>query len=178
VVALVRGGTADDIDYTGAECDNWATGPVGGTDPDGAPTAWSPDDPGVQTGLDTDWNQVRYGRPEGYSCCPRSAAGFLLQSGFGFDGVDSTGESYDVNEPFVLGVFCHYNRPILAPSEQGKLQSVPLNVTVSGLLCDNDQSPAEGSSMTFTYFMRLDETPNTGLAVEDCPYQPSTSVLF
>ena len=61
VVALVRGGTTDDIDYTGAECDNWATGPTG-TDPDGAPTNWQGSwfDQGPST---TDWNQVRYGRP-------------------------------------------------------------------------------------------------------------------
>ena len=167
VVALVRGGT----DYTGAKCNNWATGPTG-TDPDVAPTNWQGSwfDQGPST---TDWNQVRYGRPQGYSACPDTDAGFLLQSGFGFDGVDPTGDSYGKNEAFVLGVFCHYNRPIYSQSNQGKLQSVPLNVTVSGLLCDNDQSPAEGSSMTFTYFMRLDETTNTGVDLEDCPY-PST----
>jgi len=167
VVALVRGGT----DYTGAKCNNWATGPTG-TDPDVAPTNWQGSwfDQGPST---TDWNQVRYGRPQGYSACPDTDAGFLLQSGFGFDGVDPTGDSYGKNEAFVLGVFCHYNRPIYSQSSQDKLQSVPLNVTVSGLLCDNDQSPAEGSSMTFTYFMRLDETTNTGVDLEDCPY-PST----
>jgi len=167
VVALVRGGT----DYAGAECDNWATGPTG-TDPDGAPTNWQESwfNQGEST---TDWNQVRYGRPEGYTWCPRSTAGFLLQSGFGFDGVDSTGESYDVNEPFVLGVFCHYNRPIYAQNNQGKLQSVPLSVTVSDLKCDNGQPPAEGASMTFTYSMRLDETTNTNVPINECPY-PST----
>ncbi len=172
VVALVRGGTAGS-DYTGAACDNWATGPTG-TNPDGAPTNWSQTNPGVQTGLNTDWNQVRYGRPQGQGSCPDSDEEFLLQSGFGFDGVDPIEESYGVNEAFVLGVFCHYNRPIYAPSEQGKLQSVPLNVTVSDLKCDNGQPPAGGvSSMTFTYFMRLDETTNTGVDLEDCPY-PST----
>ncbi len=169
VVALVRGGT----DYAGAECDNWATGPTG-TNPDGAPTTWSTDEPSVQTGLTTDWNQVRYGRPQGYSDCPDTTAGFLRQSGFGFDGVGSTEENYDVNEPFVLGVFCHYNRPIYAQSEQGKLQSVPLNVTVSGLQCDDGKPPAGGvSSMTFTYSMRLDETTNTNVPINKCPY-PST----
>jgi hypothetical protein len=114
---------------------------------------------------------VRYGRPQGYSACPNTDAEFLLQSGFGFDGVDSTGESYDVNEPFVLGVFCHYNRPIYAKNNQGKLQSVPLSVTVSDLKCDDEESPVEGTSMTFTYSMRLDETANTP---GNCPY-PSTT---
>ena len=170
VVALVRGGTG----YTGAKCDNWATGPTG-TDPNGTPTAWSQTNPGVQTGLDTDWNQVRYGRPEGYSDCPDTTAGFLLQSGFGFDGVDPTGDSYGKNEAFVLGVFCHYNRPIYSQSSQDKLQSVPLNVTVSGLLCDNGAEPDEGSSMTFTYYMRLDETTNTNVPIGDCPYPSTTS---
>ena len=167
VVALVRGGT----DYTGAECNNWATGPTG-TNPDEAPTAWQGSwfDQGPST---TDWNQVRYGRPEGNSSCPDTTAEFLLQSGFGFDGVDPIVENYDVNEPFVLGVFCHYNRPIYAQSEQGKLQSVPLSVTVSDLKCDNGQPPAEGASMTFTYSMRLDETTNTNVPINECPY-PST----
>ena len=171
VVALVRGGT----DYTGAECDNWATGPTG-TNPDGAPTTWSTDEPSVQTGLTTDWNQVRYGRPgrpEYLNRCPTDTEGFLLQSGFGFDGVDPIDESYDVNEAFVLGVFCHYNRPIYAQNNQGKLQSVPLSVTVSDLKCDNGQPPAEGASMTFTYSMRLDETTNTNVPINKCPY-PST----
>lgn len=175
VVALVRGGTGGS-DYTGAECDNWATGPTG-SDPNGTPTAWSQNDPGVQTGSNTDWNQVRYGRPgikEYRYNCPGNTdtAGFLLQSGFGFDGVDPVTEDYDINEAFVLGVFCHYNRPIYSQSNQGKLQSVPLNVTVSGLKCDNGQPPAGGvSSMTFTYSMRLDETANTP---GNCPY-PSTT---
>jgi len=88
--------------------------------------------------------------------------------------VDPVTEDYDINEAFVLGVFCHYNRPIYSQSSQDKLQSVPLNVTVSGLLCDNGAEPDEGSTMTFTYYMRLDETTNTGVPREDCPYPSST----
>lgn len=171
VVALVRGGVAGS-DYTGAECDNWATGPAGGLDPNGSPTAWSQDDPGVQTGSNEDWNQVRYGRLEVQGSCPSTTANFLKQSGFGFDGAMATGEDYQKNQPFVLGVFCHYNNPIYAQTNKGKLQSVPLNVTVSDLKCDNGQPPAGGvSSMTFTYSMRLDETANTP---GNCPY-PSTT---
>ena len=170
VVALVRGG-ADGSDYTGAECDNWATGPTG-SNPNGNPTAWSQDDPGVQTGSNEDWNQVRYGRLEVQGSCPSTTANFLKQSGFGFDGAMATGEDYQKNQPFVLGVFCHYNNPIYAQTNKGKLQSVPLNVTVSDLKCDNGQPPAGGvSSMTFTYSMRLDETANTP---GNCPY-PSTT---
>ncbi|HUM50023.1 MAG TPA: choice-of-anchor K domain-containing protein, partial [Anaerolineaceae bacterium] len=107
--------------------------------------------------------------------CPDTTAEFLLQSGFGFDGADSTGESYDVNEPFVLGVFCHYNNPVYAPSEQGKLQSVPLDVTVSGLKCDDGDEPDEGDEMTFTYSMRLDETTNTNVPIDECPYPSDVS---
>ena len=177
VVALVRGGVAGS-DYTGAECDNWATGPAGGPDPDGNPTTWQGSwfNQGPDT---TDWNQVRYGRPgiDQYRFnCPGSndTAGFLLQSGFGFDGAASTGEDYQKDQPFVLGVFCHYNNPIYLTEGWEKLQSVPLNVTVSDLKCDDGSTPDEGSSMEFTYYMRLDETTNTGVDLEDCPY-PSTT---
>jgi hypothetical protein len=98
----------------------------------------------------------------------------LLQSGFGFDGAASTGEDYQKNQPFVLGVFCHYNNPIYSTDGWEKLQSVPLNVTVSGLQCDNGTPPIGGNTMTFTYYMRLDETTNTNVPRENCPY-PSTT---
>jgi len=176
VVALVRG-EDDGGNYSGAECNSWATGPISGSDPNGEPTAWSQTNPGLQATPNTDWNQVRYGRPgiEQYAnSCPNGTDGFLLQSGFGFDGVDTV-EDYDINEAFVLGIFCHYNKTIYSPTNQGLLQSVPLNVTVSGLLCDNNQPPAEGSSMTFTYYMRLDETTNTNVPIGDCPYPSTTS---
>jgi len=177
VVALVRGGTAGS-DYTGAECDNWATGPTG-TNPDGNPTTWKESwfNQGSNT---TDWNQVRYGRPgiDQYSDdCPGSTdtAGFLLQSGFGFDGAAATEEDYQQNVPFVLGVFCHYNNPIYLTKRWEKLQSVPLNVTVSDLKCDDGSTPDDGSSMEFTYYMRLDETINTGIEdPNDCPYLSTT----
>lgn len=179
VVALVRGGNGVQ-DYEDAECSNWATGPTG-TDPDAAPTSWQ----GTywnQTGLTTDWNQVRYGRPgiSGYNECGdiEDDADFLLQSGFGFNGIDIEDPLvyYGENQPFVMGVLCHYNNPIYAQSNEGKLQSVPLTVTVGDIKCDDaNQTPAVPSSSSFTYYLRLDETNNTNygfpLPLTSCPYR-------
>jgi len=179
VVALVRGSNAGE-NYEDAECSNWATGPTG-TDPDAAPTSWQ----GTywnQTGLTTDWNQVRYGRPgiSGYNECGdiEDDADFLLQSGFGFNGIDIEDPLvyYGENQPFVMGVLCHYNNPIYAQSNEGKLQSVPLTVTVGDIKCDDaNQTPAVPSSASFTYYLRLDETNNTNngfpLPLTSCPYR-------
>jgi len=176
VVALVRGSNAGE-NYEDAECSNWATGPTG-TDPDAAPTSWQ----GTywnQTGLTTDWNQVRYGRPgiSGYNECGdiEDDADFLLQSGFGFNGIDIEDPLvyYGENQPFVMGVLCHYNNPIYAQSNEGKLQSVPLTVTVEGIKCDDGSDPIGGTTTSFTYNLRLDETTNTDIPLDDCPY-PST----
>ncbi len=166
-VALVKGGTG----FTGAACEAWGTGPTG-WDPNAAPTSWqttwwNQSPPG------TDWNQVRYGRPgpfgdqPGYMSCPAAGdtAGFQRQSGFGFNGMDLEDPlvQYTVNQPFLMGTFCHYNNPIYAPTTQGQLHSVPLTVTVSGIRCDdvNISPPLEGDTISFTYHFRLDETPNT-----------------
>lgn len=179
VVALVRGSNAGE-NYEDAECSNWATGPTG-TDPDAAPTTWQTTYWNQSPNMtETDWNQVRYGRP-GYTGSPYTScdliddAGFLLQSGFGFDGADLENPNvyYGENVPFVMGDLCHYNNPIYSQSNQGKLQSVPLTITVGGIRCDNDTDPIDGTSRSFTYYLRLDETTNTGVALEDCPY-PST----
>lgn len=177
VVALVRGSNAG-ANYEDAECSNWATGPTG-TDPDAAPddwrtTYWSQSPP------TTDWNQVRYGIP-GYTGSPYGRCsdidddGFLRQSGFGFDGANLEDPSvyYGENVPFVMGNLCHYNNPIYSQSNEGKLQSVPLTITVDGIRCDNGTDPTDGTSRSFTYYLRLDETNNTGVALADCPY-PST----
>lgn len=177
VVALVRGSNEGQY-YEDAECSNWATGPTG-TDPDAAPTTWQ-NTYWNQTGLTTDWNQVRYGRP-GYegspygSCSDIDNAGFLLQSGFGFNGIDIEDPLvyYGENEPFVMGILCHYNNPIYAQTNEGKLQSVPLTVTVDDILCDDGNPPTDGDSTSFTYYLRLDETTNTNVPLQDCPY-PST----
>ncbi len=181
VVALVRGSNAGAASYEDAECSNWATGPTG-TNPNAAPTHWQDTYWNQTTGYsNTDWNQVRYGRP-GYTgspytnCATIDNAGFLLQSGFGFNGVDveSPLVYYGENQPFVMGVLCHYNNPIWAQNNEGKLQSVPLTVTVGDIKCDDPaQTPAVPPSSSFTYYLRLDETTNTGVALEDCPY-PST----
>lgn len=172
VVALVRGSNAGE-NYEGAACNNWATGPTG-TDPDAAPTSWQ----GTwwdQSTSTTDWNQVRYGVPEGYGGCPTTNTGFLRQSGFGFDGMDIEDPLvyYGENVPFVMGILCHYNNPIYSQSNELKLQSVPLTVTVGGIRCDDNSEPLEGDSTDFTYYLRLDETTNSNVPLGDCPY-PST----
>lgn len=176
-VALVKVVGPESLGYGDAECSNWATGPTG-TDPDAAPTTWQ-DTYWNQSGSTTDWNQVRYGRPgkTGYNTCAdvNDTADFLLQSGFGFNGVDLEDPLvyYGENQPFVMGVLCHYNNPIWSQSNDGKLQSVPLTVTVDGIKCDDGNDPIEGSSTSFTYNLRLDETTNTDIPLDDCPY-PST----
>lgn len=177
VVALVRGSNAG-LSYEDAECSNWATGPTG-TDPDAAPTTWQ-STYWPQSSSTTDWNQVRYGRP-GYDGSPYTdcslidGAGFLMQSGFGFNGIDIEDPLvyYGKDQPFVMGVLCHYNNPIYSQSDEGKLQSVPLTITVEGIKCDNDTDPTDGTTRSFTYYLRLDETTNTNVLPEYCPY-PST----
>ena len=174
VVALVRGGSG----YEGAECDNWATGPNGSNPDDTTNISWQQsywNQTGTNPVRNTDWKQVRYGRPQGYTYnCPQSTNGFRLQSGFGFDGTDGPDPvNYHENEPFVMGVFCHYNNPISAPNAEGSLHSVPLTVTVSGIRCDNNTIPDEGEDIAFTYQFRLDETPNSG-QVENCRYTSTT----
>ena len=177
-VGLVKGGS-DGTNLTGADCDNWATGPAGGPYPDVAPTTlwgsytpqsdWSDGNPPY-----TDWNQVRYGRPEGESSCPTTIDKFQKQSGFGFDGASTDGLYYGKNQPFVMGVFCHYNKPIYAPeTTQGKFGGVPLDITVSGIRCDDpgQSIPVGGDTKNFTYYFRLDETPNSA----PCTYPSSTN---
>ena len=174
-VALVKVVGPESLGYGDAECSNWATGPTG-TDPDAAPTTWQ-DTYWNQSGSTTDWNQVRYGRPgiTGYNTCAdvNDTADFLLQSGFGFNGVDTEDPlvRYDENQAFVMGVLCHYNNPIWSQSNDGKLQSVPLTVTVDGIQCDDGNDPIEGSSTSFTYNLRLDETTNTDVPLANCPYR-------
>lgn len=178
VVALVRGSN-DGANYEDAECSNWATGPTG-TDPDADPSDWRTNW-WNQTGLTTDWNQVRYGRPAfqdpDITSCDQidTDAEFKLQSGFGFDGTNLEDPLvyYGENQPFVMGILCHYNKPIYSQSNEGKLQSVPLTVTVGSIQCDDGSEPLEGPSTSFTYQLRLDETTNTGVPLDECPY-PST----
>ncbi len=80
------------------------------------------------------------------------------------------------NTPFFLGRFTHYNLIINAPDTP--FTSIPLNVTVTGLLCDDGSVPSSpgGSTQTFGYTFTLDETPNDPASNPGgvCPYGDST----
>ena len=146
------------IDSDGASCDNWAS-------MTGTSFPWSQTTPSIQSsgGYLTDENQVRYGRPGPYyNDCPTDRTGFLRQSGFGFDGVNTA--ALDENDRFFLGIFTHYNNPI---SSNNSFGSVPLTVTVP-ITCEDNTV----KNFTFTSTFTLDETSNTA---GTCVY-PGTSV--
>ena len=128
--------------------------------PAGNPDDCDTSDPNIQNPPDstlTDENQVRYGEDG-----PSSA-----RSGFGFNGNNGVGV-IAADQPFYLGRFTHYNRPIQASTI---MSDISLDVTVTGLLCDDNSVPTEGSTQTFTYDFNLDETPNNA---NPCPYGDST----
>lgn len=151
VVMALSMGDADGVwGNTTANCSAWATGPGD------SPTAYSEDDPGIQTPPTTDENQVRYGRPAGVS----SGCGtFGNRSGFGFEGVEDVGTLAPYTD-FVLGRITHYNNPIYA--SDFPLDQVTLSITVDGILCEDGSVPQGGSEVTFGYVVQLDETPNSG----------------
>jgi len=145
------------IDTNGASCDNWAS-------MTGASFPWSQTTPSIQSsgGYLTDENQVRYGRPgPNYNDCPTDRTGFLRQSGFGFDGVNTA--TLDANDRFYLGKFTHYNNPV---SSTNSFLYVPLTVTVP-ITCEDNTV----KNFTFTSTFTLDETSNSA----PCTY-PGTSV--
>ncbi|NLS79944.1 MAG: DUF11 domain-containing protein [Chloroflexi bacterium] len=151
----------------GAYCDGWAT--VAG----GTVTAFSSSDPAIQTGSNTDENQVRYGRPEGLSNCPSGSYGFGRQSGFGFDGINGP-ISVGMDAPFYLGSFTHYNNPVYQSSPANPLAWVDLAVTVP-VDCDDNGT----ADTTFLFYPRfgLDETPNNDdTPTNPCPYLPGDPV--
>ena len=166
VVELRRGNEADATDS------RWASG--NGDSPSYEQgTYWD-----QTTGYsNTDENQVRYG--EG------TTSGFANQSGLGFDGVNNIGtitpgtNPGDPSAPFLLGRLTHYNNPIYryvdvprADEHYNNLYQVPINITISGIYCNQATPPVppnEGSSLTFSYNVILEETPNE----LSCPYGPS-----
>lgn len=132
--------------------------------PAGDPTSCSSSNAGIQNGPNStlsDENQVRYGDPAvGY--------GNPNRSGFGFNGNNDVGAIL-ADTPFYLGRFTHYNRPIYADPV---LTDISIDVTVGGILCDDNSVPTEGSSQTFTYDVTLDETNNNPANWPNnrCPY--------
>lgn len=155
----------------GAYCVTYGTGQGNST------TARSRNNPAIQTPPNTDENQVRYGKGSSTTGdCPTSAPTlnwFNQQSGLGFDGNNNVGASLTEGVPFWLGRLTHYNFPIYltdsgaTPPQANFLEWVDIDVTVTGIVCGNGQAPNEGSTLTFTYRVLFDETPNNA---DPCPY--------
>lgn len=152
---------------SGTSSFRWCYGPDNPTGPAGAPTSGSCDtsDPTVQNASTTDENQFRYGSPA-------SGSGSANRSGYGFNGNNNVGP-VAANAPFFLGRFTHYNRPITADNA---LTGIDLTVTLTGLKCDDDSDPTEGSTQSFIYDFTHEETPNdpAGNPGGVCPYGDST----
>lgn len=166
-VALVRGYMANDSEPDDADASTWATGPT-----DASPTGTTglttdANNPSIQMGVTTDWNQVRYGTPQ----WPYS--GFAYQSGLAFHGISrgSGSPAYGDQVPFLVGKFCHINNPIQVNNQ---FKNCPLTLDLMNISCgDYAVAPYPPTKMTFVYPVYLDETPNSG-NVSDCPY-PSTT---
>jgi len=123
----------------------------------------------VQAVSTTDENQVRYGQPTGYFFnCPSDAAGFLKQSGFGFQGIEDRDYNPNENESFPVGTYCHYNNPV---SSTNALETVPLIININGVTCPTGWSLVGSPNLTFTYNVNLDETPNS---TTPCKYGTSS----
>lgn len=155
LVNVAAAGQTTQEDQTFANSDSYRTVVLVKKGTPSTVTNWSGDDPGVQTGSTTDENQVRYGQPAGSISCPSNAAGFLLQSGFGFDGVSGK-TGLDVGTPFYLGLFTHYNNPISPAANPLDWVDLAVSVPVD---CDDNGT----SDTTFTFYPRfnLDETSNS-----------------
>lgn len=123
----------------------------------------------VQDDSVLDENMVRYGMPVDYTVCPSTATGFVLQSGFGFEG-----QHYSVYEPvenayFPVGRFCHYNNPIYAPANG--MDQIPLILTINDIGCPAGQTfipmiPGGSNGLNFEYLVSLDETTNNSSPCE------------
>lgn len=149
-------------DGGGAYCDGWASAGVPG---------FSASLPSIQSsgGNITDENRVAYGDPttDGASGCPTNWNGFQLQSGFGFNGIDQS-VSIEMDEPFYLGSFAHYNNPIYI-TDNNLLEWVDLEVTVP-IDCDDNGTPE--TTFSFSPRFYLDETTNDS----SCEYLPGDPV--
>ena len=161
----------EDNSTSGAYCDTWGTG--NGT----SETARSSTSTNIQGALGgTDENQVHYGRPSSTSnSCPTSedpgSTWFDGQSGLGFDGNNNVGTNLAEGTEFWLGRLTHYNRPITFEGTPNFMDWIDIDIQVAGILCGNGQPPNEGSTLTFTYRVYFDETPNS----YPCDYSPTNS---
>lgn len=143
----------------------WCYAPDTVNGPAGDPTGCSTSNAGIQNGPNstlTDENQFRYGSP-----ASGSGSGNGNRSGYGFNGNNNVG-SITANQPFFLGRFTHYNRPITADNV---LTGIGLAVTLTNLKCDDNSTPTEGGTQTFNYTFTHEETDNDA---NPCPYSDST----
>jgi len=151
------------IDTNGADCDGWASAGIPAT---------NFSNPSIQSsgGNLTDENRVSYGDPayDGSNDCPTNWTGFQLQSGFGFNGINGPVSGLEMDIPFYLGSFTHYNNPIY--SAENKFDYVDLALTVP-IDCNGDGS--SDTSFSFVPRFALDETTNNA---NPCKYKPGDQV--
>lgn len=170
-VALVRDYIADDeIDddwwdegpdreWDSATGLQYATGPTGLN-----PTAagWSIVDRLNQNPPTGDWNQIRYGNPT------QPPYDFSKQSGLAFQGITND-ESFEENNAFLAGKFCHVNNPI---SASNSFTYTNLTLDLYNVDCGTGAvAPFPPQRMTFVYPVTLEETSNSS----PCKYPPSNT---
>ena len=175
----------------GAECSNWATGPASSSGDISVQSNISNWNPNIQTGSNTDENQVRYGRPDNQACSTATSF-YNEQSGLGFDGNNNVGSPLVAETPFWVGRLTHYNKPInltdIGGGDRNFLEFADIDITVSGIVCGNGSAPSEGSTLTFTYRIGFVETPNNGEGgycgwednfgnTYECPYTIGTNPI-
>lgn len=184
---LVDEGPADPTPnpkYTdGATCLMYSDGPDGlKLDPNnftGSTINLSDTGPNIQNDNTTNWNQVRYGRPDGYSFCGgvNDLDQFQLQSGLAFNGVNERTPKPDVGMlvPFSLGKMCHINNPIRASNT---FEMTYADLSIHGVDCgsggtlvknqagdpfDPPSVPVPTSiNLDYRFMVAFEETPNSG----------------
>lgn len=167
-VALVRDYQADPGDPGTDGQEDGATGLAYATGPTGLnPTAtgWTVVDDWLGQNPPTgDWNQIRYGLRYGWT------TNFGNKSGLAFQGV-TYAQSFQVNNAFLAGKFCHVNNPISATNDFVKTN---LTLDLHNIDCgDYKRAPYPPEKISFVYPVTLDETSNSG-PIANCDY-PSTS---
>lgn len=119
----------------------------------------------VWDGLNLDWNRVVYGSDSSGACLAQN-----VQSGFAFNGEEDLDAEMAVGTtPFIVGEFCHINKPINADN---MIDYVPLDLRVRNIKCPTAYGGglATPNDVSFTYFFDLEETNNTA----PCAYPGAT----
>ena len=149
-----------------------------------AETDRSRNNPAIQTLLNTDENQIHYGKPPSvWGDCPTTAPSsdwFDAQSGLGFDGNNNVG-TVPADQTFLIGRLTHYNRTIYltntgaTPDNWAFMNWIDLDLNVNGIQCTGPGgeglvNPIEGPNATFTYRINFNETPNSCSSTNQCQY--------